>query len=163
MKEFIRKNVRPLCTIGLIVCLVLFISIALGITLGDVFENMIHVGKYNEETSYESGIPSYDNLEPEQKDELSQNEDKTGDSITYKEFISNPPEFDGEHMYVAVNRNRPFFTKDDKQVTDTFYVYSDLDSLGRTGVAIANVTKVRFLKESDREICPPSLHPDGNR
>ena len=159
MKEFIKKNAKIICMTGLIVCFVLFISIALGITPDDVFGNMVHVEKYDEETNYDAGIPSYDNLEPEQKDELSQNEDKTGDSITYEEFISNPPEFDGEHLYVAVNRNRPFFTKDDKQVIDTFYVYSNLDSLGRTGVAIANVTKSSFpegIRQGDLSTVTPS-------
>lgn len=40
--------------------------------------------------------------------------------------------------YVEVNGNQPFFTQDEL-VTDSFEKYSPLDSLGRCGVAYANV------------------------
>lgn len=51
--------------------------------------------------------------------------------------LSNIPEYNGE-PYIAVNGNVPFF--EDTEVTATsFEKYSDLDNLGRCGVAMASV------------------------
>lgn len=49
------------------------------------------------------------------------------------------PAYDGR-AYVAVNNNEPFFTDSD-MATTAFENYSDLDSLGRCGVAYANICK----------------------
>lgn len=49
------------------------------------------------------------------------------------------PAYDGK-AYVAVNNNEPFFTDCD-MITTAFENYSDLDSLGRCGVAYANICK----------------------
>ena len=49
------------------------------------------------------------------------------------------PAYDGKE-YVAVNNNEPFFTDSD-MTTTAFENYSDLDSLGRCGVAYANICK----------------------
>ena len=49
------------------------------------------------------------------------------------------PAYDGK-AYVAVNNNEPFFTDSD-MTTTAFESYSDLDSLGRCGVAYANICK----------------------
>lgn len=49
------------------------------------------------------------------------------------------PAYDGK-AYVAVNNNEPFFTDSD-MTTTAFENYSDLDSLGRCGVAYANTCK----------------------
>ena len=49
------------------------------------------------------------------------------------------PAYDGK-TYVAVNNNEPFFTDSDMTAT-AFENYSDLDSLGRCGVAYANICK----------------------
>ena len=49
------------------------------------------------------------------------------------------PAYDGK-AYVTVNNNEPFFTDSD-MTTTAFENYSDLDSLGRCGVAYANICK----------------------
>ena len=49
------------------------------------------------------------------------------------------PAYDGK-AYVAVNNNEPFFSDSD-MTTTAFENYSDLDSLGRCGVAYANICK----------------------
>lgn len=49
------------------------------------------------------------------------------------------PAYDGK-AYVAVNNNEPFFMDSD-MTTTAFENYSDLDSLGRCGVAYANICK----------------------
>lgn len=49
------------------------------------------------------------------------------------------PAYDGK-AYVAINNNEPFFADSD-MTTTAFENYSDLDSLGRCGVAYANICK----------------------
>lgn len=51
--------------------------------------------------------------------------------------LNDIPEYSGT-PYVAINNNVPFFTETD-YTTDAFETYSDLDSLGRCGVAYANI------------------------
>lgn len=41
--------------------------------------------------------------------------------------------------YIIVNNNVPFFTEDDKKITDKVELYSELDELGRCGTAFATV------------------------
>ena len=53
--------------------------------------------------------------------------------------IENLPEYDG-NSYVIVNDNNPYF-KEEEYTTDSFEKYSELDSLGRCGVAYANISK----------------------
>lgn len=47
------------------------------------------------------------------------------------------PEYSGE-PYVTINNNEPFFVQEDMG-TDSYETYSDLDDLGRCGVAWANI------------------------
>ena len=59
-------------------------------------------------------------------------------SATGEFRLSDIPEYT-DSPYVAVNGNVPYFTEDD--LTDvSFESYSDLDSLGRCGVAYASVS-----------------------
>ena len=52
-------------------------------------------------------------------------------------LLDSVPEFDGD-AFVSINENTPFFTED--EITDkSFESYSELDSLGRCGVAFASV------------------------
>lgn len=50
------------------------------------------------------------------------------------------PEYAGE-PYAVINNNEPLFTEEEKGRTDAFETYSELDSLGRCGVAYANICK----------------------
>lgn len=52
--------------------------------------------------------------------------------------IENIPEYAGE-AYVIINNNIPEFEEAEKQNTEAFKVFSDLDSLGRCGQAYANI------------------------
>ena len=50
------------------------------------------------------------------------------------------PAYDGK-AYISIHHNVPSFSDADKKRTDPFESYSDLDQLGRCGVAYANVCK----------------------
>lgn len=61
--------------------------------------------------------------------------------------------------YVAINDNEPSFTKTEKKSTEAFENYSSLDSLGRCGVAYANICKKIMPTEERGDIS--SIHPTG--
>ena len=61
--------------------------------------------------------------------------------------------------YVAVNDNTPYFSDEDKQCTDPFETYSELDELGRCGVAYANICTELMPVEERGEI--GQIKPSG--
>lgn len=69
----------------------------------------------------------------DQKTTTSKNTTSTAMSVS----LSDIPAYSG-NPYVAVNNNVPFFT-DNEMTTTAFETYSNLDNLGRCGVAYANV------------------------
>lgn len=71
--------------------------------------------------------------------------------------IENLPEYDG-NSYVIVNDNNPYF-KEEEYTTDSFEKYSELDSLGRCGVAYANISKELMPTEKRGSI--GSIKPSG--
>ncbi|MCD8053991.1 MAG: DNA/RNA non-specific endonuclease [Lachnospiraceae bacterium] len=80
---------------------------------------------------------------------------QAGSTVTVSEIA----EYSGE-TYVTVNDNEPFFTEDE-YTTEVFETYSDLDSLGRCGVAYANLCTELMpteARESIREIIPSGWH-----
>ena len=73
------------------------------------------------------------------------------------EDILNIQEYSGA-AYVEVNGNKPFFTESDIS-TDSFEYYSELDSLGRCGMAFANISREMMPTEERGEI--GSIKPSG--
>ena len=74
-------------------------------------------------------------------------------NFTYEDI----PEYKGE-AYVSVNNSTPFFEDQDK-TTHVFETYSKLDSLGRCGVAYANICKELMPTEERGDI--GSVKPSG--
>lgn len=66
--------------------------------------------------------------------------------------------YDGE-PYAVVNGNVPYFTNTEKQNLNAFEEYAELDSLGRCGVAYANVCK-ELMPTADRESIS-AVYPTG--
>ena len=62
--------------------------------------------------------------------------------------IENIPEYDGQD-YVYINNNEPYFTTEGLS-TSSFEHYSDLDYLGRCGIAYANIS-IDLMPASERE------------
>ena len=54
--------------------------------------------------------------------------------------------------YVIVNKNVPYFTEEQKQITTAFETYAPLDKLGRCGVAFANICQELMPTEPRGEI-----------
>lgn len=64
---------------------------------------------------------------------------ETVSTNTTKIELENIPQYDGK-PYVEINNNIPYFNEND-YTTESFEKYSELDVLGRCGVAYANVCK----------------------
>ena len=79
---------------------------------------------------FSGALGSKDKVDGPQEDLVNNNSYVSLDAI---------PAYDGK-AYVAVNNNEPFFSDSD-MTTTAFENYSDLDSLGRCGVAYANICK----------------------
>ena len=67
------------------------------------------------------------------------------------------PEYEGE-PFAVINQNIPFFEKDD-YTTESFENYSELDELGRCGVAYANISKELMPTEERGQI--GAVRPSG--
>ena len=63
--------------------------------------------------------------------------------------LSNIPDYDGTSAYAVIDRNQPSFTEKE-YTTDSYEYYSELDSLGRCGVAEACVG-VDLMPTEERE------------
>lgn len=80
---------------------------------------------------------------------------ETNSTFTYEDV----PETDGYTPYAIINGNYPYFSEDDKERTDAFEYYSDLDELGRCGVAYANICVELMPTEKRGDI--GSVKPSG--
>lgn len=73
--------------------------------------------------------------------------EKTKDaSGNEKEIAEVAGEYSGE-LYEVIENNQPEFSKEEKKNTQAFENYSSLDSLGRCGVAFANICKETMPKK----------------
>lgn len=71
-------------------------------------------------------------------------------------------QFRTEQPYVELNGNQPAFTDKEKKNTEVFETYSDLDSLGRCGVAQANLCR-ELMPTEPRGRSARSSPPGGTR
>lgn len=79
-------------------------------------------------------------------------------STTSSISLSSIPEYSSS-PYTTINNNIPDFSASDMTRTDAFETYSDLDSLGRCGVAYANICKEIMPTEKRGDI--GSVKPSG--
>lgn len=72
--------------------------------------------------------------------------------------VKDIPAYSGKE-YIELNNNVPTFTAEEKKVTEAFEHYSNLDNLGRCGVAFANVCKELMPTEERGRI--GDIRPSG--
>ena len=80
------------------------------------------------------------------------NQNTVFDLSTIPEYLRSP--------YVEINNNIPYFTEDEYKL-EAFEKYSELDSLGRSGVAIANICKEIMPKEGEERGEIGMIKPTG--
>lgn len=95
----------------------------------------------------------------EQPDNTSVPEQTVVNNSDYSAEIPGPEAFDGQKAYAVINWGEPFFTDDEKGNTEAFEIYSELDELGRCGVAYANICPELMPTEERGEI--GSVKPTG--
>ena len=59
---------------------------------------------------------------------------------------------EADHVFTILNNNIPQFTEEEKKNTKSFEIYSELDKLGRCGMAYANICKDIMPTEERGEI-----------
>ena len=80
--------------------------------------------------------------------------------ISYSNLVD-VPDYSGD-ICVMINNNKPYFTKEDYK-TEAFENYSQLDYLGRCGVAYANICKETMPEKGDQRGDISMVHPTGWR
>ncbi|MBE5914143.1 MAG: hypothetical protein E7274_08780 [Pseudobutyrivibrio ruminis] len=93
-----------------------------------------------------------DNNEIVESIETTQDTDSDIDTVQLDEDYT-------DNLYTVVNDNVPYFSEEDLTRTDAFETYSELDSLGRCGVAYANICQELMPTEPRGEI--GSVKPSG--
>lgn len=86
----------------------------------------------------------YSDTQSEDKNENSQNNSE------YKDLDFSIPKYSGQ-MCIEINNNITYFTSD-QLTTEVFETYSELDKLGRCGVAFANICEETMPTEERGEI-----------
>lgn len=105
-----------------------------------------------ESQSVQSAVQSEPEADqPPVQDTSSAEQQPVGDTAGETLDLSSLPAYSGE-AYVAVHDNQPYFSAEERQNTEAFETYSPLDSLGRCGVAWANICPELMPTEERGEI-----------
>ncbi len=89
--------------------------------------------------------------------ELSNTTQSSTQTISFD--LSSIPEYE-DSPYVYINGNIPDFTEED-YTTESFETYSELDSLGRCGVAYANICLEIMPQDGEERGSISSIYPSG--
>ena len=97
-------------------------------------------------------------INPSERKEMSQ----ADNSVTSVD-LNQIPDFDGVTTFVAINNNVPTFTEEDKAKarSGSFEYYSELDSLGRVGIAYANLGKETMPPKGEKRGPIGHVKPSG--
>lgn len=88
-----------------------------------------------------------------------ENESFSNETIETNINISDIPEYE-EKIYIEINNNKPYFTEEN-YTKESFERYSNLDELGRCGVAFANISKEIMPKEGEERESISNVKPTG--
>ena len=88
-----------------------------------------------------------------------ENESFSNEIIETNINISDIPEYE-EKIYIEINNNKPYFTEED-YTKESFERYSNLDDLGRCGVAFANISKEIMPKDGEERESISNVKPTG--
>ena len=111
----------------------------------------------NKETATEK-VKETETINPNERNKMSQT-DNSVNSVDLNQI----PDFDGETTFVAINNYAPTFSDEDKAKarSGSFEYYSELDSLGRVGVAYANLGKETMPQKGEKRGAIGRVKPSG--
>lgn len=103
-------------------------------------------------------VKETETVNPNERNKMSQ-ADNSVNSVDLNQI----PDFDGETTFVAINNNVPTFSDEDKAKarSGSFEYYSELDSLGRVGVAYANLGKETMPQKGEKRGAIGRVKPSG--
>ena len=133
-----KKTIR---TIGLIIIITVIFIISVVLVI------YVSVKKTNKNVEFVSIETLSEEEKPESSDEDIIPDDKNVvEEIPFVFDIKDVPPYSGD-PYVEINDNKPLFSEEEIN-TEVFEIYSELDDLGRCGVAFANLcTELMPLEE----------------
>lgn len=103
-------------------------------------------------------VKETETVNPNERNKMSQ-----ADTSVNSVDLNQIPDFDGETTFVAINNNVPTFSDEDKAKarSGSFEYYSELDSLGRVGVAYANLGKETMPQKGEKRGAIGRVKPSG--
>lgn len=108
----------------------------------------------SETTTISSSVESVESVESvDETEEIEIQIEEDTESVSLVESINSQfsvIEYADGDTYAIINNNIPDFNSDEKELTDAFETYAELDELGRCGVAYANICK-ELMPTEDRE------------
>lgn len=104
-------------------------------------------------------VKETETVNPNERNKMSQAENHSVNSVDLNQI----PDFDGETTFVAINNNVPTFTEEDKAKarSGSFEYYSELDSLGRVGIAHVNLGKETMPQKGEKRGPIGHVKPSG--
>lgn len=120
-------------------------------------EPLIKRKAVNKETATEK-VKETETVNPNERNKMSQ-----ADTSVNSVDLNQIPDFDGETTFVAINNYAPTFSDEDKAKarSGSFEYYSELDSLGRVGIAYANLGKETMPQKGEKRGPIGRVKPSG--
>lgn len=154
MKKRTRKKIIKIALVAVILGGYYLVNNMNQIKKGLSNEPLIKRKAVNKETADEK----VKETNPNERNKMSQ-----ADTSVNSVDLNQIPDFDGETTFVAINNYAPTFSDEDKAKarSDSFEYYSELDSLGRVGVAYANLGKETMPQKGEKRGAIGRVKPSG--
>ena len=154
MKKRTRKKIIKIALVAVILGGYYLVNNMNQIKKGLSNEPLIKRKAVNKETADEK----VKETNPNERNKMSQ-----ADTSVNSVDLNQIPDFDGETTFVAINNYAPTFSDEDKAKArlGSFEYYSELDSLGRVGVAYANLGKETMPQKSEKRGAIGRVKPSG--
>ncbi len=128
-------------------------------TFKDTARNMLN-DDYKSEQDIDEGLEGQDYPEEKPENQFEDSEDIKQSDNQENIQLESIPEYSGE-PYVVVNDNIPQFTEAEKQEREAYEYYSELDELGRVGMAIGVLGKETMPEEGEKRGSIGNVKPSG--
>lgn len=154
MKKRTRKKIIKIALVAVILGGYYLVNNMNQIKKGLSNEPLIKRKAVNKETADEK----VKETNPNERNKMSQ-----ADASVNSVDLNQIPDFDGETTFVAINNYAPTFSDEDKAKarSGSFEYYSELDSLGRVGVAYANLGKETMPQKGEKRGAIGRVKPSG--
>ena len=154
MKKRTRKKIIKIALVAVILGGYYLVNNMNQIKKGLSNEPLIKRKAVNKETADEK----VKETNPNERNKMSQ-----ADTSVNSVDLNQIPDFDGETTFVAINNYAPTFSDEDKAKarSGSFEYYSELDSLGRVGIAYANLGKETMPQKGEKRGPIGRVKPSG--